>query len=123
MAKSKPTQRSLKHLRDNGWTVQVVEKWLPARGGMKFGRRVDLFGFGDIVAMRPPLSKDIPGRIAIVQTTTGHGGTFAAHRTKILAIPEFYIWKDAGGLVFLHGWRYGGPRGERKRWILREEAL
>jgi hypothetical protein len=125
--KTKPTQRSLKHLRENGWTVHIVEKYLPPRGGMKFGVRIDVYGFGDILACRGEMKvidgDPIPGRIALIQTTTGHGGNFAAHRDKILAIPEFYEWKKSGGKVFLHGWRFGGARGEKKRWILREEEL
>ena len=133
--KSRPTQRSLKHLEDNKWSAHVVEKWIPVRGDWKRGKRVDCFGFGDILACRPPLNIPyragggqtdvvrIPGRIALVQTTTGHGGTFAEHRRKIRASAKYPIWKAAGGLVFLHGWRFGGKRGEKKRWILREEEI
>jgi hypothetical protein len=151
---SKPAQRSLKHLRDNGWTVVIVEKWIPVAGDWKRGKRVDVWGFGDLLACRPALAytcnscggtgivltgrlqgrerpscKDcnglgeqvIPARIALVQTTAA--SSFAAHRAKLLAIPELYIWKSSGGKVFLHGWRFGGARGERKHWILKEEEL
>jgi hypothetical protein len=117
-----PTQRSLKHMRDNGWTVCVVEKWLPPRGTMKFGRRIDVYGFADLLACRPAIGTHRPA-IALVQCTTASGGNFAAHRDKILAIPEFQVWKAACGRVFLQGWRFGGKHGEKKRWILREEEL
>ena len=123
---SSPTQRSLKHLRKNGWTAQVVEKWLPPRGKMKFGVRIDLFGFGDIVACRPPvqvINATLPGLIAIVQCTSASGGGYAAHRAKILAAPAFPTWKAAGGRVFLQGWAKRGKRGEKKVWQLREEEL
>lgn len=151
---SKPTPRSLEHLRKNGWTCHIVEKWIPPRGEMPYGRRIDCFGFGDILAMRPTLYVDadgfmtvepidkpkkiIPGVIALIQTTTGHGGSMAEHRDNILretvtdkdgntkpneVRAKFLTWKSAGGKVFLHGWRYGGARGERKGWILREEEL
>lgn len=124
--KTSPIQRSLKYLRDSGWTACVVEKWLPARGSMKFGRRIDAFGFGDILACRfndlctDP--KDPDNReIALIQTTTlAH---MPEHKEKILAIPEFQKWKQAGGLVLLHGWRKKGPRGERKTWQVVEETL
>jgi len=126
---SKPTQRSLKYLRDNGWTVCIVEKWIPPRGSMKFGVRVDAFGFGDLLACR---KVDIEGlglngkplayqEIALVQTTDHT--SFSKHKLKILAIPEFYKWKDAGGMVLLHGWSKRGARGCRKLWTLREEVL
>lgn len=141
---SKPMQRSLKHLKDNGWTVAVVEKWIPPRGTMKFGVRRDVFGFGDILACRPanyvqedktcetcgyPHSRQTNGQeIALVQTTgaTSSGGWFAAHRAKILAIPEFQKWKAAGGIVLLHGWKKrpkDGVRGAKKVWTLKEEIL
>lgn len=114
MAKTSPTQRSLAYLRRDGFTVCVVERYIPARGGMKFPRRIDAFNFGDLLACRA-------GQIVLVQTTTQ--SNLAAHRLKILAIPEFYKWKEAGGLVLLHGWRKKGPRGQRKTWQVWEEFL
>ena len=144
--KSKPVQRSLQSLRENGWEACVVEKWIPPRGSMKFGVRVDAFGFGDILACRPETRAQCPacrgamrigrnkcpnclGRglvvignaaIALVQCCSTDA---AAHKAKILAIPEFYIWKRAGGLVFLQAWKFGGPRGETKHWHMKEETL
>jgi hypothetical protein len=124
---SKPCQRSLAHLRREGWTVCIVEKWIPPRGNMKFGVRIDAFGFGDLLACR---QRDIVHvseknqEIALVQTTDA--SSFSKHKLKILAIPEFRKWKDAGGIVLLHGWRKGpkdGIRGARKVWQLREEVL
>lgn len=121
---SKPCQRSLQHLRENGWTVAIVEKWIPPRGKMPFGVRQDVWGFGDLLACRPrkqigPFYYD--SAVALVQTTAASG--HAAHKAKILAIPEFHQWKEAGGLVFLHSWGKKGPRGKRKVWTLREEQL
>jgi len=133
---SKPCQRSLAYLRKEGWTVCIVEKWVPPRGNMKFGVRIDAFNFGDLLACRrlPQNSgKLTPGdgaiglgskQIALVQTTDHTN--FSKHKDKILAIPEFQKWKDAGGIMLLHGWRKGpkdGVRGARKVWILREELL
>jgi hypothetical protein len=113
-------QRSIKHLKENGWTVAIVEKW-KMFPGMKFGVRQDVWGFGDILACR-----QIPGirnlaTIALVQTTDWT--SVSKHREKILAIPEFARWKAAGGLVLLHGWGKRGPRGKRKVWTLKEETL
>lgn len=125
---SKPTQRSLAYLRKNGWTVCIVEKFLPARGGMPFPRRIDAFNIGDLLACKTWVPQDPTtntgyeqGKIALVQTTDA--SSFSKHRAKILAIPEFQKWKDAGGIVLLHGWAKRGPRGERKVWTLREEVL
>jgi hypothetical protein len=118
---SKPMQRSLKHLKDNGWTVAIVEKWKHFPG-MKFGVRQDVWGFGDILACRnwiePKLERT---QIALIQTTDHT--SIAKHRAKILGIPEFEKWKAAGGLVLLHGWAKRGPRGKRKVWTLKEEML
>jgi hypothetical protein len=115
------TQYSLKELRGRGWSACVVEKWLPPRGDMKFGRRIDAFGFGDILACRLNIDEAIGGEIALVQTTTlAH---MEEHKAKILAIPEFHKWKEAGGIVLLHGWRKMGPRGGRKTWQVAEELL
>jgi len=114
---SKPMQRSLKHLKDNGWTVAIVEKWKKFPG-MKIGVRQDVWGFGDILACR---SFSEPYQIALVQTTDHT--SISKHRAKILAIPEFEKWKSAGGLVLLHGWAKRGPRGKRKVWTLKEEVL
>jgi hypothetical protein len=111
---SSPTQRSLAYLRKDGFTVCVVERFIPARGGMKFPRRIDAFNFGDLLACRL-------GQIVLVQTTTK--SNMAARRAKILALPDFPKWKEAGGLVLLHGWRKAGPRGGRKTWQVTEEFL
>ena len=42
-----PTQLTLKLLRDEGWTVEVVERWIPGANIRK-----DLFGFIDLVALK-----------------------------------------------------------------------
>jgi hypothetical protein len=102
---SSPTQRSLKHLRDNGLLAGVVERWIP-----RANVRSDLFGCIDIVA----LEED--GTTVFVQTTTGDH--FAERRKKIEAndaLPRM----TAKGRVVLHGWR----KNAKGRWVLREEVL
>ena len=88
---TKPMQWSLAKLRSEGWTCHIVEKF--NRFSM---RRIDVFGFGDVLAMRP-------GEIALVQTTSA--SNMAAHEKKIKALPEYRQWYEAGGIVILHGWR------------------
>lgn len=154
--KTLATQRTLKALRDNGWSAHVVEKWIKIPNIPGGGKRIDAFGFGDILAMRPNVYEDAQcpecrgsgklntsddrysgltcgicaGKghkllhskfIALVQCCPGN--SHQEHKEKILAIPEFEIWKKAGGRVFLVSWAQRGPRGERKRWTMREEEL
>lgn len=99
---------------------------------MKFPRRIDAFGIGDLLACRGNTGfvsfndgpNSVMPHIALVQTTVMSG--MAAHRAKILAVPELQKWKDAGGIVILHGWALrpqNGVRGARKVWTLKEEVL
>lgn len=116
--KTNATQRSLKELRKRGYSVCIVEKYIKFPG-MPFGKRIDAFGIADLLACRAE-----PPEIALVQTFPNSGGSgFAQHTAKILAIPELSVWKAAGGKVLLMGWAKQGPRGKRKTWTLREEAL
>lgn len=109
-SRSSPTQLSLAHLRAHGWTVCVVEKF------NHFAKiRQDAFGFGDLLACRKA------GEISLIQTTTSNN--MRDRKIKVIAAPEFWKWKSAGGLVFLHGWAKRGPRGRRKLWTLTEERL
>lgn len=85
---------------------------------MKFPRRIDAFGIGDLLACKESF---IAPNIALVQCCPG--ASHAEHKYKILAIPEFETWKKAGGKVLLMSWAKQGPRGKRKTWTLREEEL
>lgn len=105
-----PTQRTLKYLRDMGAEVDIVER--------RAGRFVtkDFLGFADIIAV-------FPASIVAVQVTSHSGGNYSARRKKILAEPRALMWLRAGGLIELHGWHKKGPRGKRKLWTLRAEAI
>jgi hypothetical protein len=134
--KSKPVQRSLKSLSENGWLVAIVEKYIKYPG-MPFGKRIDVHGFGDLLACRPAMQGLKPS-IALVQCC--RAADVAEHRAKILGEPmdhwtpeeleeckevfrKYGIWKASGGRVFLQGWGFKGPRGEKKRWTMREIEL
>lgn len=92
MAKTSPTQRSLKLLRDLGWHAQVVERWNPHA----FIRQ-DLYGWIDIIAVHPTFG------ILGVQTTTGD---HLAHRIqKASGNAALVAWVVAGGKLCAHGWR------------------
>src|SRR5579863_10359223 len=118
MAKTNATQRTLKELRRRGWQCAIVEKW-QMRPQADFGVRIDVWGFGDILACRLGTPEDPEPEIALIQTFPS--ATWKAHADKLAGIPELKFWKECGGLVFMFGWRFGGARGERKHWILREE--
>ena len=90
---SSPTQRSLKYMRKEGYTVDVVERWIP-----KANVRKDLFGCIDLVALHP----GIQGVIGI-QTTSYTN--ISARIKKILANEIMILWLNAGNLLFVHGWK------------------
>jgi len=109
--KTSPTQRSLKLLRDEGYTVQVVEKW------QAFAKkRVDLFGCIDIIAI-----KDGVTGVLGVQTTSG--SNLAAREKKARAIPALTTFLDAGNSFELHGWSKKGKAGKRKLWTVTRKEI
>ncbi len=97
MAGISPTSRTLEYLRQQGWEATVVERFLPYAG--KFGQKIDMFGFGDIIAMGE-------GSIIAVQSC---GQSFSAHHKKITedeyVAPLALKWIESGGRLILIGWR------------------
>jgi hypothetical protein len=89
-----PTQRTLKLLRDNGYTAGIVERYISYG---KFGNRVDLFGIIDIIAIKPDW-------ILGVQSC---GMTFSNHKKKITEQnkEQTLEWLSSGGRLILVGWR------------------
>jgi len=91
MAKTSPTQRSLKILRDEGYLCAIVEHWNP------FARiRQDLYGFVDILAIK---GKET---LAVQTTTLANQG---ARIEKINESKNYPIVKKAGWKIVVHGWR------------------
>lgn len=99
-----PTQRTLRWLREQGYTAAVVEHW-----NQYAHVRQDLFGFADVVALHP----DHRGVLA-VQCTTGANTGARTHKLGQLSPVE--LWIATGNRVWVVGWRQVGPRGKRKRW-------
>lgn len=92
MAES-PTNRTLKRLRGDGWTCEVVEKWIPHTRVTK-----DLFGFIDIIALKP-------GETLAIQATSDDGGSHGPNRVrKILAADNFAAVADAGWDIQVWAW-------------------
>lgn len=103
-----PTARTLKQLRDEGYTATVVERWNPhAR------RRQDLFGFGDILAIKPGMPA------LIVQATSGTN--HSARRRKILGIEDAQRWLNTGNTIEVWSWK--AAPGKRPSCTLRREAI
>ena len=90
-----PTQRSLKLLRQEGFTCAVVERW---NNHAKI--RQDLWGC-DVLAIN---RRD--KIFLLVQTTTD--SHLANRRAKLLQRVEARDWVEAGGVVEVHGWRDDG---------------
>jgi hypothetical protein len=99
---SSPTQRSLKHLRDQGYLAEVVEKTIP-----RVFIKKDLYGFIDILAIRD-------GEILGVQATSG--SNVSSRVDKIANHDNVGAVRKAGIRIHVHGWR----KNSKRRWVLRE---
>ena len=101
-----PTQRSLEHLRREGYSlVQVVEKWIP-----QARRRVDLFGIIDVVGIH----EEIPGILGVQATSISN---FSSRVHKAQESTSLPLWIANGNRFEVWGWGKKGPRGKkRKTW-------
>ena len=101
--KVSPTQRSLEHMRKQGYTCQVVERW------NQFARvRQDLFGFIDIVCLGPN------GETVGVQATS-HSNV-SSRVNKIAESEHVGAIRKCGWRLLVQGW---GKRANG-RYELRE---
>lgn len=102
MAKTSPTQRSLAVLREQGYTVAIVEHWNP------FARiRQDLFGFIDLLALKD-------GETLAVQTTSY--SNMSARVKKIAEHELVSVVRKANWKIVVHGWK----KDSKGKWVLRE---
>ena len=121
MAKTKglsPTQRTLRALREQGRVAAIVEKYNAYAG--PFGRREDLFGIIDVLALDP--DRGVVG----IQCCAGSG--FAAHRTKILEErhQETHDWLSTPGTALeIWAWRKVKLQrgGKAERWMPKVETI
>jgi len=102
MKKQSPTQLSVKKLQDEGYAAFVVEFFA-------YGKKHDLFGFGDIVGLK----KD---ECLIVQTTTY--SNVPARVKKITYHDNVGHVRDAGLRIVVHGWHV-----KNNEWVCREVDL
>lgn len=96
-----PTQRSLKHLRAEGYLAEVVEKWIP-----QARIRKDLYGFIDVLAIKE-------GEVLGVQVTSG--SNVSARLKKIADHENVDAVRKAGIRIEVHGWR----KNAKNRYVLR----
>ena len=92
-----PTQRTLRALRDQGQVCAIVERFNQYAG--PFGRREDLFGIIDVLALDP--ERGVVG----IQCC---GSDFKAHKDKILIekAQETHDWLSTPGTALeIWGWR------------------
>ena len=104
-----PTQRSLQHLKVLGYQARVVERWNP------FAKvRQDVFG-AEVIGLKAGEP------VWVVQATSG--SNHAARREKLHAEGFVTLWTSCGAALEVWSWKKAGPRGQRKIWRLRREAL
>lgn len=96
-----PTQRTLKKLKAEGWSAEVVEKWNP------FARiRQDFMGIVDVIGFRQ-------GETIGVQATSG--SNVSARIKKIADHDSTPILRSAGWRLEVWGWR----KNAKGRWECR----
>lgn len=98
-------------LREQGFRVGTTEHW-----NAFVGRRFDLFGFIDLVAIRP-------NEIVGVQASSASG--HSARRNKILESDDARAWLEAGGKTWIITWRKAKLQrgGKATRWVHRLEEI
>lgn len=106
-----PTARTLAALRAQDYMAQVVERWCPHSR-----RRIDLFGFVDVLAV------SAEGETLAIQCTSSGG--VAARRTKITEACDeaaqriLWAWN-----IQVWGWgKLADGRVRASRWSLREDG-
>lgn len=104
-----PTQRTLKHLRRDGYQAGVVERW-----NVHARVRQDLFGIIDVVAIRI----DQPGVLGVQCTSESNA---AARVTKILASASARVWLRASNRLEVWGWKKLSGRWIVHRRNIRQE--
>ena len=90
----------MKYLKKYGFHAYIVEKW-----NSFVKRRIDMFGWIDIVAVNP----DTAGALG-VQTTTKHNTK--ARLDKAFGNAALIAWLKAGNRLVIHGWVKRGNRWE-----------
>lgn len=120
-----PTARTLAHCKKQGWLACVVERYVAQFGGQReqsgedahrtFGHRVDVFGFGDVLALDGQ-----PGSL-LIQATSGSNVAGRLNKIKTECADNARAWLAAGNRIAVYGWakKSNGTPGGRKLWSVR----
>jgi hypothetical protein len=93
----------------------VVERWLP-----RANKRVDAFGFGDVLAVERFFDFYPEGGAILIQCTSTSNAPSRVRKMKTTCRNEVENWLKAGNKALVWGWSKRGPRGKRKTWQLKE---
>ena len=109
-AAKSPMELSLKLLGELGYTRQKVEHWNPFAG-----RRQDLFGVIDIVAVKS-------GEVGVLGVQCTTASNVSEHIRKVVESREANEWLRAGNKLAIHGW---DKKKVKNKWqyTLREERF
>ena len=105
-----PTRRTLQWLRDDGWIPAVVERWCSFSR-----RRIDLFGFIDIVAIKPGTDG-----VLGIQATSGPNMSSRVRKIRRSGIAD--LWMECDNGLWVVGWRKvawvtkSGEKAKRPKW-------
>lgn len=98
-----PNARTLEALRADGWTVDVVERYIH-----QTRRRHDFAGFADLIAYKGD------DTLAVQATSTGN---VSSRVKKILAEPRAKAWVEGERrFISVVGWKKYAKREDRKLW-------
>jgi hypothetical protein len=98
-----PTKLTLRHLREQGYTAEIVERW-----NSHAGVRQDLLGFIDVLALRG-------AETLAVQTTSA--SNVASRVKKIALCQHIGAVREAGWAIHVHGWAK-----KAGRWTLAQDV-
>jgi len=98
-----PTQLSLRHLREQGYTAAVVETW-----NSFTQTRHDLLGFIDILALRGD-------ETVAIQTTSANN--VSSRVRKIGDSEHIAAVREAGWTIVVHGWTKKAGRWQLAREV------
>ena len=102
------TSRTLKYFKDQGIDCDIVERWIPIPNHPGGGKRRDLFGIIDLVALEDS------GVIGVQSC----GSSFSEHDKKIMESPMSLKWLECNNRLMLIGWRKVKLKrgGKAMRW-------
>lgn len=102
---SSPTQRSLKLMRERGYTCAIVEHW-----NQWSRQRNDLFGFLDVLCL---------GDNEVIGVQTTSYSNISARCKKIAEHENVAAVRKANIRIIVHGWK----KNKSGRWEVKERDL